>query len=71
MAVAAGTLLAIYFAGTVVDAVDRLPLVSTLFELVGLAFTGWTAYRFFLVDGEKEKITTELKGFTKKVGIDL
>lgn len=53
VAVGFASLLAIYFADTVVGAVDRLPLVSTTFELIGLSFTAWTAYRYFLVDGEK------------------
>lgn len=45
--------------------------ISTGLELIGLAFTGWTAYRYFLVDGEKSKMTSEVKSFAKKVGLDL
>ena len=66
-----GGLLVLYFANTIVTAVDRLPLISTSFELIGIFFSGWTAYRFFLVDGEKDKIVGDLKGFASKVGLDL
>lgn len=66
-----GALLALYFINNVVDAVDRLPVVSNVFELVGIVFTGWTAYRYFLVDGEKEKLSADIKSFASKVGIDL
>ena len=66
-----GALITLYFASTIVSAVDRLPLVSTVFELIGLTFTGWTAYRFFLVDGEKDKLISDAKGFASKVGVDL
>jgi len=45
--------------------------ISTGLELIGLAFTAWTAYRYFLVDGEKSKMTSEIKGFATKVGVDL
>ncbi len=53
------------------SAVDHLPLLSTVFELIGLTFTGWTAYRFFLVEGEKDKLVGDVKSFASKVGVDL
>jgi hypothetical protein len=68
IAVGAGSLLALYFASSTID---RLPLISTIFELIGLTFTGWTAYRYFLIDGEKDKMVSQVKGFASKVGIDL
>lgn len=71
VAVGAGSVLALYFASTILNAIDRLPLLSTVFELVGLTYSGWTAYRFFLVEGEKEKLVNEIKGFVSKVGVDL
>lgn len=66
-----GLLLGLYFVSNLVNAVDRLPLVSNVFELIGIIFTGWTAYRYFLVDGEKEKLTSDVKGFFSKVGLNL
>jgi alpha-beta hydrolase superfamily lysophospholipase len=71
VAVAFGGLLALYFTSNLVNAVDRLPLISNAFELIGIIFSGWTAYRYFLVDGEKEKLTADVKGFLSKVGVDL
>ena len=32
----------------VVDAVNRIPLVSTFLEIVGLGVTGWGVYRYLL-----------------------
>lgn len=71
VAVGFGGLLALYFLSNLVNAVDRLPVVSNAFELVGIIFTGWTAYRWYLVEGEKEKLTADVKGFLSKVGVDL
>jgi hypothetical protein len=71
VAVGAGALLALYFANTIVTAVDHLPLFSTIFELIGLTFSGWTAYRLIAVEGEKQKLISEVKGFASKVGLDL
>ncbi len=71
VAVGFGGLLALYFVSNLVNAVDRLPLVSNVFELVGIIFSGWTAYRWYLVEGEKEKLTADVKGFLSKVGVNL
>lgn len=71
VAVGAASVLALYFINTIITAVDRLPVISTGLELVGLVFTGWTAYRYFLVDGEKAKMTSEIKSFASKVGVSL
>lgn len=66
-----GALLALYFLNSVVSALDKLPLISNAFELVGIVFSAWTAYRYFLVDGEKEKLNADVKAFASKIGIDL
>lgn len=71
VALGAGSLLALYFANSIVSAVNRLPLFAGFFELVGIAFSTWTAYRIFLVEGEKEKTVEDIKGFVSKVGIKL
>merc|ERR1712216_665460 len=71
VAVGFGGLLALYFLSNLVNAVDRLPVVSNAFELVSIIFTGWTAYRWYLVEGEKERLTADVKGFLSKVGVDL
>lgn len=71
IAVGAGSLLALYFASSIIGAIDRLPLISTIFELIGLTFTGWTAYRYFLIDGEKDKMISQVKSFASKVGVEI
>lgn len=70
VAVGFGAILALYFIDSIVSAVDRLPLISNAFELIGIAFSGWTAYRYFLA-GEKETMNKEVKNLASKVGIDL
>jgi CAAD domains of cyanobacterial aminoacyl-tRNA synthetase len=71
VAVGFGAILALYFANTIVTAVDHLPLLSTVFELIGLTFSGWTTYRLIAVEGEKEKLISGIKGFASKVGLNL
>lgn len=51
--------------------VDRLPLIHTVFELLGLCVSMWFTYRWFFVAGEKEAITSTLSKITKDIGLDL
>jgi hypothetical protein len=48
-----------------------LPLFSVVFELIGLTFSGWTTYRLVAVEGEKEKLISQVKGFAKDIGLNL
>lgn len=43
-----GVLIAIWAASGLIDAIDKLPLVGGLLELVGLVVTGWFAYRYLI-----------------------
>jgi hypothetical protein len=41
LAVTGGILLLLVAASSVVDAVDKIPIISDLIELVGVVVTGW------------------------------
>ncbi|KAK9835379.1 hypothetical protein WJX81_005912 [Elliptochloris bilobata] len=51
----------------VVDAVNRIPLVSTFLEIVGLGVSGWFIYRYLVFKPDREELTSSLKDFWKKV----
>lgn len=41
MAIGVAALLALITASSVVDTIDRIPIVSTIIELIGIGVTGW------------------------------
>jgi CAAD domains of cyanobacterial aminoacyl-tRNA synthetase len=45
VAVTGGAILLLVALSSVVDAVDRIPIISDLVELVGVVVTGWCARR--------------------------
>lgn len=45
IAISVAALFAVYLASGVMSAVDRLPLFSDLFELIGIGATAWFTYR--------------------------
>ncbi|KAL3681466.1 hypothetical protein R1sor_024422 [Riccia sorocarpa] len=48
-----------------ISAIDKLPLLPGLFELIGILFSGWFTYRYLLFKPDREellKIVDEAKG---------
>ncbi|KAL4433085.1 hypothetical protein ABPG77_006512 [Micractinium sp. CCAP 211/92] len=64
-------LFALYITNGIVSTIDRLPVVHTLFELLGVGVTAWFAYKWFFVPGEREVITSDVKAWARDIGINL
>ncbi|KAF7826128.1 protein CURVATURE THYLAKOID 1A, chloroplastic-like [Senna tora] len=43
-----GALVAVWLSATLVGAINSVPLLPKLMELVGLGYTGWFVYRYLL-----------------------
>ena len=43
-----GALVALWLAATIVGALNNIPLLPKLFELVGLGYSAWFTYRYLL-----------------------
>ncbi|KAL4858817.1 Protein CURVATURE THYLAKOID 1A [Chlorella vulgaris] len=71
VATGSAALFGLYLTSGVISTIDRLPLMHTVFELLGLSVTAWFAYRWFFVAGEKEAITSQVSRITKDIGLDL
>jgi len=67
IAVTAGAFLVLIAASSVVDAIDKIPIVSDLIELVGIGVTGWFIWRFLLFGPDREELISNIKTFVKKV----
>lgn len=64
-------LFALYVTNGIVSTIDRLPVIHTVFELLGLGVTAWFAYKWFFVAGEREVIISEVKAWARDIGINL
>jgi hypothetical protein len=67
VAVTFGALLALVAASSVVDAVDKIPIISDLIELVGVVVTGWFTYRYLVFGPDREELVSNIKVFLSKV----
>ncbi|KAH7332215.1 hypothetical protein KP509_20G075800 [Ceratopteris richardii] len=51
-----GALAVLWLSSAVIGAVNRLPLVLKVLELVGLFYTGWFVYRYLLFKSNKREL---------------
>lgn len=49
-------LVAIWAAAGLINAIDKLPLIPDVFELVGIVFSGWFVYRYLLFKPDREEL---------------
>ena len=61
---------AIWLAGTVVNALNGVPLLPKLFELVGLGYSAWFAYRYLLFKSSREELVQDIESLKKKISGD-
>ncbi|KAG2484435.1 hypothetical protein HYH03_016745 [Edaphochlamys debaryana] len=67
IAIILGVVVAQIAIGATIDAVDRIPVVNKLLQLVGVAVTGLFAYRYFTDPAERESVKKSVDAFTKSV----
>ncbi|GAB2271884.1 hypothetical protein Dimus_006713 [Dionaea muscipula] len=65
LALAAGIVL--WGSTGLVAAIDRLPVVPGVFELVGIGFTGWFTYRNLIFKPDREELIAKLKELYKEI----
>ena len=55
----------------VVAAINDIPLLAPMFELVGLGYTGWFVYRYLLTKSSRQELVQEFESLkTQVVGQD-
>ncbi|KAK2419446.1 protein CURVATURE THYLAKOID 1B, chloroplastic [Trifolium repens] len=66
----AGTV-ALWGTAGVISAIDRLPLIPGVLEVVGIGYTGWFAYKNLVFKPDREALVQKIKDTVKEItGID-
>mmetsp|Transcript_16984 Transcript_16984/g.40521 ORF Transcript_16984/g.40521 Transcript_16984/m.40521 type:complete len:150 (-) Transcript_16984:57-506(-) len=58
---------AVWASAGVVSAVDSLPVIGDLFELIGLFVTGWFVYRYLIFGPDRAELKQKIDAFLKQV----
>jgi len=51
----------------VLAALNDVPLVAPIFELIGIGYTGWFVYRYLLKASTRQELLTEVDSFKEQV----
>ncbi|KIY93528.1 Uncharacterized protein MNEG_14434 [Monoraphidium neglectum] len=63
----AGAVVLLWLSSTIVGAIDAVPLIPKLFELVGLGYTAWFVYRYLLFQNSREELVKDVDELKKKI----
>uniref|UniRef100_J3MD37 Endonuclease/exonuclease/phosphatase domain-containing protein n=1 Tax=Oryza brachyantha TaxID=4533 RepID=J3MD37_ORYBR len=62
-----GAVVALWLTTVVVGAINSVPLLPKILELVGLGYTGWFVYRYLLFKESRKELATDIETLKKKI----
>ncbi|CAL1379641.1 unnamed protein product [Linum trigynum] len=62
-----GAIVAVWLSSIVVGAINSVPLLPKIMELVGLGYTGWFVYRYLLFKQSRKELATDIDTLKKKI----
>ncbi|KAL8172521.1 hypothetical protein V2J09_024325 [Rumex salicifolius] len=62
-----GALVTLWLSTVVVGAVNSVPLLPKIMELVGLGYTGWFVYRYLLFKSSRKELAEDIESLKKKI----
>ncbi|KAG0456164.1 hypothetical protein HPP92_023952 [Vanilla planifolia] len=62
-----GAVVGIWLSSTLIGAINSVPLLPKLLELVGLGYTGWFVYRYLLFKSSRKELAEDFEALKKKI----
>ncbi|MBA0732696.1 hypothetical protein Gogos_016769, partial [Gossypium gossypioides] len=62
-----GAIVAVWLSSIFVGAINSVPLLPKIMELVGLGYTGWFVYRYLLFKSSRKELATDIESLKKKI----
>ncbi|OMO64373.1 hypothetical protein CCACVL1_21826 [Corchorus capsularis] len=62
-----GAIVAVWLSSILVGAINSVPLLPKIMELVGLGYTGWFVYRYLLFKSSRKELATDIEALKKKI----
>ncbi|KAF5190558.1 Pentatricopeptide repeat [Thalictrum thalictroides] len=62
-----GAIVGIWLSSILVGAINSVPLLPKIMELVGLGYTGWFVYRYLLFKSSRKELATDIESIKKKI----
>uniref|UniRef100_A0A2P2LAW0 Cyanobacterial aminoacyl-tRNA synthetase CAAD domain-containing protein n=1 Tax=Rhizophora mucronata TaxID=61149 RepID=A0A2P2LAW0_RHIMU len=62
-----GAIVAVWLSTVVVGAINSIPVIPKVMELVGLGYMGWFVYRYLLFKSSRKELATDIEALKKKI----
>lgn len=62
-----GALIAVWLSSTIIDAINRVPVLPKIMELFGVGYTGWFVSRYLLFKSGREELASDIEAVKKKI----
>ncbi|KAB5569362.1 hypothetical protein DKX38_003155 [Salix brachista] len=62
-----GAIVFVWLSSIVTGAINSVPLLPKIMELVGLGYTGWFVYRYLLFKSSRKELATDIEALKKKI----
>lgn len=62
-----GALVGLWISSILIGAVNSVPLLPKIMELVGLGYSGWFVYRYLLFKSSRKELATDIETLKKKI----
>jgi hypothetical protein len=67
IALVVGAIIGVKVVFAILGAINDLPLLSPLFELIGMGYTGWFIYRYLWLESSRKELTDNLGSIKGRV----
>ncbi|CDP08728.1 unnamed protein product [Coffea canephora] len=62
-----GAIVGVWLASIIIGAINSVPLLPKILELVGLGYTGWFVYRYLLFKSSRKELAEDIESLKKKI----
>ncbi|MBA0714985.1 hypothetical protein Golax_013920 [Gossypium laxum] len=62
-----GALVAVWLSSILIGAINSVPLLPKIMELVGVGYTGWFIYRYLLFKSSRKELATDIEALKNKI----
>lgn len=66
-AYAGGAVVLVWLSTTLVGAVNNVPLLPKILELIGLVYSSWFTYRYLLFKSSRQELSNDIEELKKKI----
>uniref|UniRef100_A0A7N0T3C8 Cyanobacterial aminoacyl-tRNA synthetase CAAD domain-containing protein n=1 Tax=Kalanchoe fedtschenkoi TaxID=63787 RepID=A0A7N0T3C8_KALFE len=62
-----GAVVAVWLSSVIIGAINSVPLLPSILELVGIGYSGWFVYRYLLFESSRKELATDIDSLKKTI----